>query len=78
MFWGFKVKNDETEAIEERYARAEDSIVSALNSGVLTGSVEIAAAINSTGYTVTDAKAVFSVKGASDDVILVEGVTFTK
>ena len=78
MFWGFKVKNDETEAIDERYFRAEDSIVSALNSGVLTGSVEIAAAINSTGYTVTDAKAVFSVKGVSDDVVLVEGATFTK
>ena len=64
MAWVFEVKNDETQATDTKYAAADATIVSALNSGVLSGSVEIAAAVNSTGYTITAAKALLSVNGS--------------
>ena len=65
MAWVFEVKNDETQATATKYAAADATIVAALNSGILSGSVEIAAALNSTGYTITGAKALLSVAGES-------------
>ncbi len=62
MAWAFVVQNDETEVEATKYAEADSTIVAALGS-VLTGDVEIAAALDSTGYTVTDAKVLLSVKG---------------
>ena len=64
MAWVFEVKNDETQAIDTKYAAADATIVAAINSGLLAGNVEIAAAVNSTGYTITAAKALLSVNGS--------------
>ena len=62
MNWAFSVKNIETSEVSTKYVKADAGIVAALGT-ILTGDVEIAAAFNSTGYTVEDAWAVFSVKG---------------
>ncbi len=70
MFWGFEVKNDETAATATKYVRADQTIVDAINSKVLSGGIELAAALNSTGYEITGAKAVLSVNG--EDVELVK------
>ena len=64
MAWVFEVKNEETQATATKYAAADATIVAALNSGVLSGNVEIAAAVDSTGYTITAAKALLSVNGS--------------
>lgn len=68
MFWVLDVKNDETQATATKYVAADAAIVDALGS-VLTGNVAITAALNSTGYTVTGAKALLSVKGEEVELV---------
>ncbi len=68
MFWVLDVKNDETQATATKYVAADAAIVDALGS-VLTGDVAITAALNSTGYTVTGAKALLSVKGEEVELV---------
>lgn len=63
MGWAFEVKNDETAETTTKYADADATIVAAINSGLLAGSVEIAAALDSTGYTVNDAFALITTVG---------------
>ncbi len=70
MFWGFIVKADGADVTEEKFVRADQNIVDAINDGIIDGAIEIAAAFESTGYTVEDAYAVLSVNG--EDVELVE------
>ena len=69
MAWVFEVKNDETQATATKYAAADATIVAAINSGLLAGNVEIAAAVNSTGYTITAAKALLSVNGNEVELV---------
>jgi len=68
MFWVLDVKNDQTQATATKYVAADAAIVDALGS-VLTGNVAITAALNSTGYTVTGAKALLSVKGEEVELV---------
>ena len=67
MFWTFNLKNDTTSEAVTKYFRGDSTTVSALGS-VLTGDVEIAAAINSTGYTLEDASAILKVNGENVDL----------
>ncbi len=69
MAWVFEVKNNETQATATKYAAADAKIVAAINSGILSGNVEIAAAVNSTGYTITAAKALLSVNGNEVELV---------
>ncbi|MBQ3022787.1 MAG: hypothetical protein IJD91_05665 [Clostridia bacterium] len=68
MAWVFEVENDDTKATATKYAAADANIVAALGS-VLTGDVEIAAALDSTGYTVTGAKVLLSVNGEEVELV---------
>lgn len=61
MWWAFHITNNETSETDTKYS-AGDVAVLGLGT-VLTGDVEIAAAFESTGYTVTGANAVFFLKG---------------
>ena len=69
MFWAFHVTNHETSETDTRYSAGD---VAGLGLGtVLTGDVEIAAAFESTGWTVNAANAIFLLKG--EDVHTAEG-----
>lgn len=69
MFWTFNLKNDETTEAVTKYYRGDATIAAALGS-VLNGDIEIAAAINSTGYTLENASAILKVNG--EDLNLAE------
>ena len=63
MIWAFKFEKDG--ATDTKYVPADETIMDAIEAGVLSGSIEIAAALDSGEYTLADANIILSVKGSN-------------